>query len=337
MFAFKIFTVHFSFRSACRYLSISRTVFLTAADATGGLLNATFGNAVEIIISVTAMRASLFHVVQDAMLGSILSNLLLVLGMAFFAAGIQFQMCDFNSTAAQTTSSLLLLATMGIITPSVYALTAGSITVSTPFNQNSASATLSISRAAAVVLFSVYIGYLFFQIKTHSHLYEDEEEDDEGEDKQPKLSPFWACLVLVCVTALVALVANGLIGSIEAASHNWGISSTFAAIILIPIAGNAAEHISAIQAATDGRINLAIGIAVGSSVQIACGVFPFLVILGAIVGRPLDFTFQAFETVVTFICVIIVNAVVQDGESTWLEGFICISCYIIVAVSFFFR
>ena len=304
--------------------SATEQVALHLSEVVGGILKAVFGNAVEVIISIIALNLGLFHVVQACMIGSIINNLLLVLGMSFLAAGIKFKRCEFSAIAAQTTSSLLLLAMFGIVTPTMYSVTTKDIRLPTSFNSDPNTAMLSISRWAASALLAVYMAFLYFQIKTHAHLFEDEQSacsDDHDEDtaEAPILSLHVAVITMVCFIALIVLMADSMMHSLVNVAHDWGISDIFVAVITLPIVGNAAEHSTAIEAALEGRINVSIGVAIGSSVQIACGVFPFLVILGAFIGQPLSFTFQTYEAFIILIIVMIVNAVVQDGESSWLE------------------
>ncbi len=299
-------------------------VALHLSEVAGGILKAVFGNAVEVIISIIALNLGLFHVVQACMIGSIINNLLLVLGMSFLAAGIMFKRCEFSAIAAQTTSSLLLLAMIGIICPTMYAVTHADIRKPTGFNSDPSSAMLSISRWAASALLAVYMAFLYFQIKTHAHLFEDQhsactDEKDEDAAEVPILSFHVAVITMACFVALCFLLADSMMHSLVHVAHIWGISDIFVAVITLPIVGNVAEHSVAIEAALEGRINVSIGVAVGSSVQIACGVFPFLVILGSLIGQPLSFTFQTYEAFIVLIIVMIVNAVVQDGESSWLE------------------
>jgi Ca2+:H+ antiporter len=168
------------------------------------------------------------------------------------------------------------------------------------------------------------MAFLYFQIKTHAHLFEDQhsactDEEDEDAAGVPILSFHVAVITMACFIALIVLMSNAMMNSLVNVAHIWGISDIFVAVITLPIVANASEHSAAIEAALQGRINVSIGVAVGSSVQIACGVFPFLVILGSFIGQPLSFTFQTYEAFIVLIIVMIVNAVVQDGESSWLE------------------
>jgi len=340
---------------------------LRTGQTIGGLLNATFRNAVELIISIVALKDGLLRVVQASLLGSILSNLLLVMGMSFFLGGIKYPSQKFNQTGAQTSSSLLTLAVMAILFPAAFFLS----NATTPAKIDAA--LLSLSRVTAIVILIIYVSYLVFQLKTHSHLFveaekpveekkhketkhhtkeeanddkedvkEDKEEaedsdEEEEEEEHPRLAPWGAIVLLVIVTVIVAILAEFLVGAIESVVKQWGISETFVGIILLPIVGNAAEHVTAVSVAMKNKMDLSIGVAVGSSIQIALLVIPVLVILGWIIGQPLTLFFQAFETVALFVSVIIVNGCIADGESNWLEGGLLIATYIILATGFFFH
>ncbi|EPZ31149.1 Calcium/proton exchanger CAX domain-containing protein [Rozella allomycis CSF55] len=282
------------------------------SQSIGGLLNASFGNAVEMILSIVALKEGLIRVVQASLLGSILSNLLLVLGFCFVAGGLKHKEQRFNMTAAQTSSSLMTMSVMSLLVPA--AMMASSPAIEIPENNNSL---LALSHGTAIILLCLYILYLIFQLRTHVHLYADDEGDEEEE---PILSVPYAISLLVIVTILVSVCAEFLVGSIEVVSSSWGLSETFIGLILLPIVGNAAEHVTAVTVAMKNKMNLAIGVAIGSSMQIALFVTPFLVIVGWFMGQNLTLFFHTFETSVMFISVLIVNYLIQDGTSNWLEG-----------------
>ena len=322
----------------------------------GGLLNATFGNAVELIVrlpfppswpldivpvltcadvaqvSIVALRQGEIRIVQASMLGSILSNILLVLGCCFIASGVRRDESRFNETVASTMSSLMAVAATSLIIPAtLYA----SLTKS----QESADKNILIlSRGTAIILLILYCLYLFFQLKTHAKLFDAEAQEDggDGEAKEPEiLGPFAAGVCLVLVTVLVAVCAEYLVDSIDSIVTTSGISKTFIGLILLPIVGNAAEHVTACVVAWKDKMDLAIGVAIGSSMQIALFVTPFLVILGWIIGQEMTLHFQSFETVVFFLSVLVVNYLIQDGKSNYLEGCMCLGTYIIIAIAFY--
>lgn len=298
----------------------------------GGLMNATFGNAVELIVSIVALRQGEIRIVQSSMLGSILSNILLVLGCCFIASGVRRTESRFNETVASTMASLMAVAATSLIIPAtLYASLKGSAA-------DSEDNILILSHGTAIIMLILYCLYLFFQLKSHAHLFdaEQQQEDDDGEAGEPQiLNPVAATICLVLVTVLVAICAEYLVDSIDSIVDSLHISKTFIGLILLPIVGNAAEHVTACVVAYKDKMDLAIGVAIGSSMQIALFVTPFLVILGWIMGQPMTLHFQGFETVVFFLSVLVVNYLIGDGKSNYLEGCMCLGTYIIIALAFY--
>jgi len=342
----------------------------------GGLVNATLGNAVEMIITVQAIRAGLCHIVQDSLLGSILSNLLLVLGMAFTLGGAVFVEQDFNTSGASANSSILLVASIGVALPSLYS----------QLPEATESYVLSVSRICALILAGVYVLFLLFQLKTHKFAFSDDPADDprisissdldqaarfrkkqrsatwaelsssvdlsvvspgsdcQVDDPPPgpledaeeedgvDLSVYTAVGVLCGVTLVISYLSEFLVDSIELVSTDFGIPKTFIGLILLPIVGNAAEHLTAVQAAYRGKMDLALGVAVGSSTQVSLFVFPFAVIVGWIYDKPLTLSFRGFDLAVLMLSVFLVSSVLQDGSSNWLEGVMLLATYSMVAV-----
>jgi len=334
----------------------------------GGLLNATFGNAVELIVSIVALRDNQVRIVQSSMLGSILSNTLLVLGCCFLAGGARNRPeQEFNTTAAQTMASLMAVASVCLIIPAtLYAV----------MDNGSASDKniLVLSHGTAIIMLILYVLYLVFQLKTHAKMFEGKDEGSDSsnnntaeshantqstvengsadgpttssenrpssseprgeEEEEHILTPVAAGVALVLITILVAICAEYLVDSIDSIVETSHISKTFIGMILIPIVGNAAEHVTAVVVSWKNKMDLAIGVAVGSSLQIALGVTPALVILGWIMGVDMTLHFQTFETVVFFLSVLVVNYLIQDGKSNYLEGAMLIGVYIVVALAF---
>lgn len=297
----------------------------------GGLLNATLGNAVELIVAIVALSKGEIRIVQASMLGSILSNLLLVLGCCFVAGGYNRVQQTFNQTAAQTMSSLMAVATSALLIPAAFHATTQS---------SSDTEILALSRGTALVMLTIYILYLVFQLRTHSRFFEEEASEvpdntNTESEKTNLFSTFESISVLCIVTIIVAFCADYLVGSIDDLVTQTGINKTFIGLILIPIVGNAAEHVTAIIVAMKDKMDLAIGVAVGSSMQIALFLTPFLVVLGWIVDQPMSLYFSTFETAVLFVAVFICSYLVQDGESNWLEGVLLIGTYVIIAIAFY--
>ncbi|KAL3423759.1 Vacuolar calcium ion transporter 2 [Phlyctema vagabunda] len=313
-------------------------ISMKLGETMGGLLNATFGNAVELIVSIVALRNGEIRIVQSSMLGSILSNILLVLGCCFLAGGIHNTRTgtamgieqDFNSTVASTMSSMMILASAALIIPAtLYAALAGS-------RSDTESNILILSHGTAIILLILYVMYLVFQLRTHANLFDAENQpaDDDSEAEEPQMSPWAAAAVLIVVTVLVAVCAEYLVDSIDSLVETAHISKTFVGLILLPIVGNAAEHVTAIVVALKDKMDLAMGVAIGSSMQIALLVTPFLVILGWIIDQPMTLHFETFETVVFFLSVLVVTYVIQDGKSNYLEGAMLLGLYIIISLAF---
>jgi Ca2+:H+ antiporter len=298
-------------------------IALRTGQTTGALLNATFGNAVELIIAIIALKEGEIRVVQASVMGSIISNLLLVLGCCFLAGGLKYKLQEFNETAAQTSASLMALACIALIIPAAfsYAVTG-----------RAEHEIISLSHYTAIVLLIVYALYLYFQLGTHRHLYEADEDDEQ----EPELTLAVSLILLAAVTLVVAACGEFLVSSIEGITESLGLTKTFVGLILLPIVGNAAEHVTAIGAAMKNKMQLAVGVAAGSSLQIALFVTPFLVVLGWIIGQPMTLFFDVFETVLLFVSVLIMNYLIQDGKSNWLEGALLLATYAIIAIAFYF-
>lgn len=238
------------------------------------------------------------------MLGSILSNILLVLGCCFLAGGIRHRQQRFNETVASTMSSLMAVSAASLIIPAtLYAV------MRNEPNEDTEKNILMLSHGTAIILLGLYVLYLLFQLRTHAELFDSESESHEdGEQQEAEiLSPWAAGIALVMVTVIVAVCAEFLVDSIDSIVETAHISKTFIGLVLLPIVGNAAEHVTAVVVAYKDKMDLAIGVAIGSSMQIALLVTPFLVILGWIMGQPMTLHFETFETVVFFLSVLITN------------------------------
>ncbi|KAJ5367621.1 hypothetical protein N7541_001562 [Penicillium brevicompactum] len=322
----------------------------TMGQALGGLMNATFGNAVELIVSIIALKDNQVRVVQASMLGSILSNILLVLGCCFFVGGLRFREQSFNSTVASTMSSLMAVASASLIIPAtLYAAISQHSTAKpgeekTDPDHDAQHNILILSHGTSIILLLIYVMYLYFQLRSHSDLFEETNgsdaetgaaEEEEEEEEERILSPWAATVALIVVTVLVSICADYLVGSIDSIVEKTGMSKTFIGLVLIPIVGNAAEHVTAVVVAYKDKMDLAIGVAIGSSLQIALFVTPFLVILGWIINIPMTLHFQTFETVAFFISGLVVTLLIQDGKSNYLEGGMCLGLYIILALAFY--
>ncbi|VDB89808.1 unnamed protein product [Peniophora sp. CBMAI 1063] len=375
-----------------------------------GLINATLGNAVELIVAIIALVKCELQIVQSSLVGSILSNLLLVLGMCFFAGGTKFAEQGFAFSASQINTSLLTLSVIAVLLPAAFHLALEDTQTDPNSDARKAEGTdiLAISHGVALILLFIYLCYLIFQLFSHKSLYDESNpenlhastrysprsdkntairnrlrhpfhgstektpglattssgndivgsprpeahemttpgspradveqglaEEDE-EEHTPQLSVLFTVILLVVVTVLVAVTAEFLVDSISELTDTGVISKEFVGLILLPIVGNAAEHVTAVTVSVKDKLTLSLGVAVGSSIQIALFVIPFIVTLAWILGKPLTLLFDPFESIVLFLAVLTVNYVVQDGKSNWLEGMILMCLYIICAVTFWY-
>ncbi|KND88816.1 Vacuolar calcium ion transporter [Tolypocladium ophioglossoides CBS 100239] len=360
-------------------------IALRTGETLGGLLNATFGNAVELIVAIIALLANKVPIVKTSLIGSILSNLLLVMGCCFFFGGLRRQEQFFNTTVAQTAASLLALAAASVIVPTVFDTA----------QDTGADRVAALSRGTAVVLLLVYAAYLFFQLKTHQTFFNEESQkvpakpwnhgglgagairqglampgslmshgmpdqnenkrlygmlmspprinkdgeviDGDDDEEDPQLHFLVALGTLAGSTVIIAFLAEFMVDSIDAVTKGGYLSVEFVGLILLPIVGNAAEHATAVTVAIKDKMDLAIGVAVGSSMQVALFLIPLLVVIGW--GKGMDemnLSFDPFQVAVMFVAVLLTNYLIGDGKSHWLEGFLLICLYAIIAVCSFY-
>jgi Ca2+:H+ antiporter len=295
-----------------------------AGAGVGGLLNASLGNAAELIIAVAALREGLHGVVKASLTGSIIGNVLLVLGVSMLAGGLRYERQRFNPTAAGMGASLLLLAAVGLIVPALFHFTAADV---------GPKVERDLSLEIAVILFVIYALSLLFSLKTHRHLFEGEAGARPGPARWTVGN---ASMVLAIVTAAIAVMSELLVDAVKPAASRLGMTQTFVGVVLVALIGNAAEHSTAVVVAIKNKMDLAIGIAVGSSMQIALFVAPLLVFASYLFGDPLDLMFTPLEVAAVTISVMILGFVCVDGESHWMEGVMLLGVYLILAVAFYF-
>jgi Ca2+:H+ antiporter len=303
----------------------------------GGLLNATFGNATELILALVALKSGLIDVVKATITGSIVGNLLLVMGFAMLLGGLRYKEQDFQPIAARMNASSMNLAVISILLPTAVHYTSSGIDEET---------VQKLSIAVAIVLILVYGLTLLFSMKTHSYLYDvgvaEFEEDEEGEtavEQQTEEKPnLWLWVgILLLVTLGVAVESELLVDSLEEATSSLGLTALFTGVILLPIIGNAAEHATAVTVAMKNKMDLSVSVAVGSSLQIALFVAPALVIAGYFFGQPMDLDFNPFELVAVAVAVLIANSISSDGKSNWLEGSLLLATYTVLGFAFYFH
>jgi len=287
----------------------------------GGLINATFGNAFEVVVSIQALLADEYRIVQASVLGSVLSNLLLVLGCSLFFGGLKHKEQTFNSVVTTANMGLLGLCCAALVLPTPFA----------KYYEADEETALIISRIAAVALIFIYCQLLLFQLVTHSDLFDD---DDEEEPEMPfKVS----ITVLFILTLIITELSDYMVGSIDGFCMSSGLSRTFVGIIILPIVGNAVEHFTAVSVAMGGKMDLAMGICVGSSIQISILVAPLAVVVGWYVDRPMTLNFPHFEVILFILSVMVVSMCLSNGRTNWLEGSIMVTLYFMIAVGFYFE
>jgi len=296
-----------------------------AGPGVGGLLNATFGNAAELIIAIVALNRGLYGVVKASLTGSIIGNILLVLGLSIVAGGLKYSRQKFNATAASMGATLMALSAVGLVIPDVYHLLAGA---QARIHEQ------DMSFLIAMVLIVTYALSLLFSLKTHKHLYNgDSVNSKDGKAHGPMYKPL---MILFGATAGVAIMSEFLVGAVEETAKSFGMSEVFVGVIVVAIIGNAAEHSTAVMVAMKNKIDLALNIAIGSSIQIALFVAPVLVFVSYAFAKPMDLLFTNLEVIAIGISVWILSLVSNDGETNWMEGVQLLAVYFILGVAFYF-
>jgi Ca2+:H+ antiporter len=303
----------------------------------GGFLNVTFGNAPELIISIFALRQGLQEVVKASLIGSVLGNTLLVLGAAMLFGGLRHPVQRFDRTAAGVQSSMLLLASIALIFPAIFQLVAGGgLPHPTEVHHRFSPDLQHMSVAVAVILLITYAAGLVFSLRTHRDLFNPVGED-EGEEGDAPWSVRRSVALLALAGVAVGVMSEILVGSIQEAAHDIGLSPFFVGLVIVAIVGNAAEHWVAVMVARKDKMDLSVNIAIGSSAQIALFVAPVLVLLSFVVGDfPMALVFNGFELGGILLAVLIAAAITRDGQCTWFEGVQLLAVYAVLGVTFFF-
>jgi Ca2+:H+ antiporter len=301
----------------------TESLAIVAGPRIGGLLNATFGNAVELIISIFALQEGLIEVVLASLTGSVLGNLLLVAGLSFFIGGVKFKRQKFNVFDARHNSGLLMFAVIvAFVIPEVFATTMDEST------------TISLSVGVSIILIALYLAALFFKLVTHRGVYQHNGEMEQ-EHEEPEWSKGKAILILALATAAVAYVSENLVHTFEEVGETFGWSELFIGVIIVAIVGNAAEHASAIIMAYKNKMDIAVEIAVGSTLQVAMFVAPVLVIISLFLGTHMPLVFTVPELVAMVSSVLLMVVISNDGESNWFEGLTLLAAYFIMAIGFY--
>ncbi len=293
-------------------------------EGVGGLLNATFGNAAELIIALVALRAGLHDVVEASIAGSIVGNMLLVLGAAMLAGGLRHPEQHFNPAGARSEATMLTLAAIALILPAAFEAAEGM----------TAEGLGRLSVSLSVVLLFAYVLYLTFALVTHPALFAG---SSAAEEEKAPISVGRSVSVLAVATVAIAWMSEIMVSAIEPTTHEFGLSKVFVGVFVVAILGNAAEHTTAISAALKNRMDLSLSIAIGSSVQVALFVAPVLVLASLFVGpAPMDLAFPAGLVLIVFLAVLITGQVAADGRSDWLKGVQLLVVYLVLALTFFF-
>ncbi len=318
------------FGSAAAIVPLAHTIGKATEDlaarttaGVGGLLNATFGNATELIISLIALRAGLFEVVKASLTGSIIGNILFVMGLSFLVGGAKRERQLFNRTAASNGGAMLALGAAALLVPAAFAATSPGVKTSTLHG---------LSIGVAVVLLITYVLQLVFSLRTHAHLYV---EGSGAVQHEAHWSVRRAVITLLVATVGVAWLSEWLVDGVKALTINLGWTQLFIGVVLVALIGNAAEHLSAVTAARDDRMDLCMAIVLGSALQISLFVAPVVVLAGWVMGLQFDLVFNPFEVVAVVVAVGLAHLVSQDGESNWLEGVGLLSAYAVLAIAFF--
>ncbi|MBM3308752.1 MAG: calcium/proton exchanger [Candidatus Altiarchaeales archaeon] len=303
----------------------TKEVILQTRPVFGGFLNATFGNAVELIIAVFALRAGLLQVVQASIVGSVLNNLLLLIGLSIFFGGLKYKKQTFNKESVGVSSTMLIIAIVGLTIPTIFSLTV----------KANSWGDMMISNAVAVVLAVIYLAGILFAFITHKHLF-DASDEIKAERETPQISVKTAAIILLLTTIAVVFESELLVEGFKHAIADYGLSQAFVGVVVIATITNIAEKINAVHFARENKLDVALEIGLTSATQIALFVVPILVFVSHIFDYGFSLVFSPFEIVSVFFAVMIVNYLSSDGKCNWLEGVQLISVYLIIAIAFYF-
>ena len=311
-------------------------VAIVTGPSIGGLLNAIFGNATELIIAIVALKAGLIDIVKASITGTIISNLLLVMGLSMLLGGIRYKEQEFKPIIARVNGSTMTLAVIAILLPTMVIYTS---------NVVEPAAIQNLSLITAIVLIAVYALTLLFSLKTHSYLYDvglveldsENTQNTKGESNRHKPNLWLWVGVLVLSTIAVAFESEIFVGVVEETTKGLGLTPLFTGVILLPLVGGASEYVTAVGVALKNNMDLSVSVAMGSSLLVALLVAPVLVIIGLVIGQPMDLSFNPFEVVAVAIAVTIANLISLDGRSNWLEGVLLLATYTLLGAAFYFH
>ncbi|MBE3136817.1 MAG: calcium/proton exchanger [Thermoplasmata archaeon] len=302
----------------------TKEISLQSNPTVSGLFSATFGNAIELIIAIFALRAGLIQVVQASIIGSIIGNILLLIGLSIFAGGLRFKNQRFNNETIAVSSTMLIIVVAGLAIPSVYSF----------LNPKGVHIQV-LSNAVAVVMTLIYLAGLFFSLRTHKDLF-DASDEMKATHERPTMSKKLAASILLLTVAVVAIESEFLVHGIENAAVTIGITQTFVGIVIIAIITNIAEKSTAVHFALENKLDVSIEIGLSSAIQIALFVVPILMLISSVFNLGFSLVFTPFQILAVMLAVLIVNYLSADGRCNWLEGAQLISVYSIIAIAFFF-
>lgn len=302
----------------------TESLAIVSGPRIGGLLNATFGNAVELIISIFALKAGLVGVVLASLTGSVLGNLLLVAGLSFFIGGLKFKRQQFNVYDARHNSGLLMFAVVvAFVIPEVFSMNL------------KPDETVTLSVGISIVLIVLYLAALFFKLVTHRGVYQHAAEDDVHEEEEPEWGKGKAIAILAIATIAVAYISEHLVHTFEYVAESFGWTELFIGVIIVAIVGNAAEHASAVLMAFKNKMDIAVEIAIGSTLQVAMFVAPLLMIVSLFFEKSMPLLFSWPELIAMASSVLLMVVISNDGESNWFEGLTLMAAYCIMGLGFF--
>ncbi len=313
-------------------------IAVVSGPSIGGLLNALFGNATELIIALVALKAGLVDIVKASITGTIISNLLLVMGLSMLLGGLRYKEQSFQPVVARVNGSTMTLAVIAVVLPAMVVYTSSGVSSGV---ESTAISQLSV--VVAGVLIVVYGLTLLFSLKTHSYLYdvsvvELEEGETHAADEAAHKPNLWLWLgVLLAATIGVAIESEIFVGVVEEVTEGIGLTPLFTGVILLPLVGGAAEYVTAVGVAIKNNMDLSVSVAMGSSLLVALLVAPILVLVGQAIGQPMDLNFNPFEVVAIIIAVTIANLISLDGRSNWLEGTLLLATYTVLGAAFYFH
>lgn len=302
----------------------TESLAIVAGPRVGGLLNATFGNAVELIISIFALKAGLVGVVLASLTGSVLGNLLLVAGFSFFIGGLKYKRQEFNVYDARHNSGLLMFAVViAFLIPEVFSM------------ELKKADTITLSTGISIILIFLYLAALFFKLVTHRGVYQHDKETEGHHEEEPEWGKGKAIAILFIATLIVAYISEHLVHTFEFVAKSFGWTELFIGVIIVAIVGNAAEHASAVLMAFKNKMDVAMEIAIGSTLQVAMFVAPVLVIASLFFDQHMPLVFSWPELIAMASSVLLMVVISNDGESNWFEGLTLIAAYFIMGIGFF--